>query len=240
MKSRVIAIMSPKGGVGKTTVSINLAASLASAGFRVLLIDANLETPHVAVHMGMLGYTRSLEDVLNGSINVREAIYRTNDDKMFILPSRVFKKGSDSNAKYKLVNLFHQIKKIKDDYDFILLDSRPSYDLDFIKLIEGIEVVIVTTPEITSMIEARKINEELKKHGIRMLGLVLNRVSRRVRNAIDKDEAKKMMEAKNIWEIPEDYVVLEALRRGIPAVYADRRTLFNKAFRALSNDISSK
>ncbi|MCL4398993.1 AAA family ATPase [Candidatus Parvarchaeota archaeon] len=240
MAARVIAVMSPKGGVGKTTVSINLAASIAEIGRRVLLIDANLETSHVAVHMGMVGYAKALEDVLNGSVNVKEAIYQTANENLFILPSRVFKKESDLNAKYKLVNLFHQIKKVKDDYDFIILDSRPSYDLEFVKLVEGIEVIIVTAPEITSILEARKMNEELKRYGVRIMGLVLNRVNKRVRNAIDKDEARKMMDVKAIWEVPEDYTVLEALRRGMPAVYTDKRTLFSKAFKTLSRDLSAK
>ncbi len=87
MAAKTIVIMSQKGGVGKTTVSANLAAAIADMGKRVLLIDANVDTPHIAVYYGIVGYKYSLEDVLSNLVHVNEAIYKTSSPNLHILPS---------------------------------------------------------------------------------------------------------------------------------------------------------
>ncbi len=240
MPSNVIVVMSPKGGVGKTTVSVNLAAALASIGKRVLIVDANLDTPHVAIYYGFVGYKNSLEDVLNGKIQVNEAIYKTENPNLHILPARVFKNKGDGNAQYKLINLFHHLGRIAESYDFLILDSKPSAGLDFVKLIKNASMLIVSMPEIASMIEAKKLNEESMASGVRVLGIVLNRVNKKISGHMNDAEVSRIVETKNIWKIPEDFNVFEALKKGIPIVWQNQKSLASKAFLELAREVASR
>ena len=238
MAAQTIVIMSQKGGVGKTTVSANLAAAMADLGKRVLLIDANVDTPHIAVYYGLVGYKYSLEDVLSGLVHANEAIYKTGNPNLHILPSRVFKKRGDANAKYRVINLFHQINKLSTSYDFIIIDSKPAESIDFVKLIEAAEIIIVSTPDITSAIEAKKLTEESTLAGVNVQGLIMNRVNKRSSAHMDKTEIGNVVEAKRLWEIPEDIAVFEALRAGIPIVWYKKKSPAAKAFMTIVDSIT--
>jgi len=73
--AKIITITSAKGGVGKTTTSINLGAALNAFGHDVVIVDANLTTPNVGLHLGAPIVPISLNHVLNGKADIEDAIY---------------------------------------------------------------------------------------------------------------------------------------------------------------------
>ncbi len=233
----MIAVVSPKGGVGKTTVSVNLAAALATLGKKVLIIDTNLETPHVAIYCGFVGFKYSIEDALNGMVSIKNTIYKTDEPNMHIMPSRVFKQRGDGNAKYKIINMFYHLEKLAEAYDFIVMDSKPSTDMEFIKLIKGVHIIVVAAPEITSLIEARKLEKEGIKSSLNVDGLVLNRVNTKIKSMMNDSEIGKMVSFRNVWKIPEDRGILDALHRGIPMVLYDKNSPSSRAFIKFAKDV---
>ena len=72
---KLIVVSSGKGGVGKTTTSVNLASSLARHGKNVILVDGNLTTPNVGLHLGFTKFPVTMNDVLKGEANLEDAIY---------------------------------------------------------------------------------------------------------------------------------------------------------------------
>src|SRR3989304_5349675 len=84
--SRIITITSGKGGVGKTTTSINLATALNFFGKEVIIVDANLTTPNVGLHLGAPIVPISLNHVLQGKAKIQDAIYE-HESGTKILPS---------------------------------------------------------------------------------------------------------------------------------------------------------
>ncbi len=238
-KATVIAIMSPKGGVGKTTTSINIAMALALLNHKVLIIDTNLETPHVAVHYGFSDFNYALQDVLNGTVQMEKAIYHNDKISLDIIPSRIFKKLGDGNADYKLINLFHHLNQIRDKYDFVVLDSRPSSSLDFIKLINDVNVLLVTLPEITSVIEAKKLKEKIEENKIKVLGIVINKVNIKNESNMSKSDIEHMVRTKIVGEVPEEPKMSRALMTGTPITVLNTKSKTAASFMQIASNIAS-
>jgi len=144
---KIIALANQKGGVGKTTSSINLAASLAVLEFKTLLVDAD---PQANATSG-IGYdpreikSSIYECIING-IDPKEAILETSTPNLDLLPAHIDLVG----AEIEMINLTdreHKMKevfaKIKDQYDFIIIDCSPSLGLITINSLTAADSVVI-------------------------------------------------------------------------------------------------
>jgi|SRR5690625_2673266 len=129
---RVIAISNQKGGVGKTTTSVNLAASLSHYGKKVLLIDMDPQssaTTSLGINRSML-YS-NIYEVLIGNKTIEETIVKLDKFKIDVVPATI----ELANAEVKITHedrnyvLYNKIKSIRNNYDYILIDSPPSLGL---------------------------------------------------------------------------------------------------------------
>ena len=133
---KIISLVNQKGGVGKTTTSINLSASLAMLGKKILLIDLDPQgnaTTGVGINKGDI--TSSVYDLLRGSASVSEVIIKTDFKNLDIMPATIKLAGIDieliekskidPNFK-KAYQLKEKLVSIKDQYDYIIIDCPPS------------------------------------------------------------------------------------------------------------------
>ena len=145
--SKIIAIANQKGGVGKTTTAINLAASLAVLEFKTLLVDADPQANSTSgVGFDPRNVKTSIYECIINEVNPRDIILSTTTPNLFLLPSHIDLVG----AEIEMINLPNRermmkvvLDTIRDDYDFIIIDCSPSLGLVTINSLTAANSVII-------------------------------------------------------------------------------------------------
>lgn len=170
---KLIVISSGKGGVGKTTTSVNLATTLSKQGKSVILVDGNLTTPNVGLHLGLTKFPVTLNDVLKGEATLTDAIYIHPLGFKLVPGSLSIRSFSEINSR-KLKKLFDDLR---DMADFVIVDSAAGLGNESISVLKNAdEVILVTNPELPAVTDAFKIVTLAKEIGVPVKGVVLNRV----------------------------------------------------------------
>ncbi len=173
--TRVIGVASGKGGVGKTTVATNIALALRDFGKRVLLVDCNLSTPHLAYYLGVSNYKYTLNDALLGKVDIISTTHLK--DGIKYIPASLNLKdlvGVDTLSFKK------HLKKLQNDkYDFIILDAAPGLGREALAVLDAAEeVIFVTTPFVPMVNDVIRSAEVLKSlKGVKSVGVVMNMIT---------------------------------------------------------------
>lgn len=203
LRGRVYAVTSGKGGVGKTSISVNLSISLARAGLRILLIDADMGLANVDLMTGVSA-AHSIEDVLNGDASIFDALAE-GPEGLTILPAssavgRVQEAGSLDLLKKELV-------KLENAFDYIFIDTGAGISanvVDFVFMAE--EVIVVMTPEPTAFADAYAMVKLVKIERPELsVSVIVNMASK-------EDEAAKIFAKFN--EIVKRFLNTEVVYRG--------------------------
>ncbi|HLE06774.1 MAG TPA: cell division ATPase MinD [Candidatus Nanoarchaeia archaeon] len=169
--SKIVCVASGKGGVGKTTSVVNLGSALSKFGYDTIIVDGNVNTPDMGLHLGMPSNGTSLQDVLKNHKSIFESVYlHPNGTK--VVPSSINMWGLLNLSRNKL----NEIKKLKGYCDLILLDCSPGINDEAEACIKASdEVLIVTNPEIPSVTDALKTVMLARKNGKTVIGAIINK-----------------------------------------------------------------
>lgn len=142
---KIIAVINQKGGVGKTTTSINLACGLARQGQKVLLIDLDPQA-HSTIGLGVEpeSYQISIDDVLMQKSSISESTLKTKVDNLFLVPSRIRLDMVEQLLTPKLFKETFLAKAIRNlNYDFIVIDCRPTLGTLTINALYATDFILV-------------------------------------------------------------------------------------------------
>lgn len=147
MGTKIIAIANQKGGVGKTTTTINIAASLAAMEKRVLVIDADPQANATSgLGVDVEKVKKSIYECLIDNIPASEAIESTNIEGMDLMPSHIDLVGAEIemiNLEHREIRLKKALEDIKSNYDYVFIDCSPSLGLITINALSAADSVII-------------------------------------------------------------------------------------------------
>src|SRR3989338_8814657 len=213
--TRIIAVVSGKGGVGKTTMVANLGTALAKMGKNVIILDANLTTPSLGMHLGVPLYPVTLHDVLKGRANIKDAVY-SHESGVRIVPAGISlrdMRGVDSK------DLPNALLDLLGSAEIILLDASAGFGRETLASIESAdEILIVTNPEISAVTDALKASKISEQLGTKVTGLILNRVTGKNYEMTTRDIIGMLDNINLIGEVPEDLEVQKSVAARNPVI----------------------
>jgi len=205
--TRIIAVIGGKGGVGKTTLTSNLAYALTELGEDVIAMDTNLTTPNLGLHFGMHLPKKTLHDVLKGKVRLQKAIYPHPFGFKFI-PGSISTRDLTGVDVGKLSNVtFNLIGKT----DYVLMDCAAGLGREAVRAIAAAdEVLLITNPDLPSVADALKTADIAKQMRKNIIGVVVNRRKGKG-HELNLREIREILELPVIAQIPEDKLIAESI-----------------------------
>ncbi len=231
--TKIIGIVSAKGGVGKTAVTANLGVALVKQGRQVVVIDGNLTNPHLGLLLGLpQAWPSTLNDVLKGRIRMEKALV-SHPSGVQIVPAAFEPRDLRSLPLCRLRSRMRETFA-KRDVDFVLLDSSPGLSAEGVLALKlADEVYFVATPHLPAVIDIAKARRLLNRGDAKPSGVILNRVRNKPYELSDA-EIEHFTRLPIIGRIPEDEAVLKAVNFKVPVVTAEPRAKASLAFEDLA------
>lgn len=228
--SKIIVITSGKGGVGKTTTAINLGAAMNYFGRDVLIIDANLSTPNVGIHLNSPEVPINLNHILQNKADAHEAVYE-HESGLKIMPSSLSIKELKRTKPEKFKSFLEDFKKLS---DYVIVDCAAGLSSEAVSAIESAdELIVVTNPEmpaITDALKTIKLADDMNKH---VRGIIMTRV-RKDAIEMQPEEVKEMLDSPVLGMIPEHLDIKRALRKKDALVHVYPKSDASRAYKEIA------
>ncbi len=247
---RIIAIANQKGGVGKTTTSVNLSACLAYLGKKVLLMDIDPQgnaSSGIGVAKGEL--ESCIYDVLIDDEPAENVILQSKVENLFVLPATISLAGAEIELVSTIsreLRLKNALEKIKDNYDFIIIDCPPSLGLLTLNALTASDAIIIPVQceyyaleGLSQLLSTIRLVQKHLNKNLMIDGVVLTMLDARTNLGLQViEEVKKYFQDK-VYKtvIPRNVRLSEAPSHGEPIIIYDSRSRGAEVYLELAREV---
>ena len=249
-KCKVIAVTNQKGGVGKTTTSVNLGACLARAGQKVLLIDTDAQgnaTSGIGVRKHNI--ENDVYDVIVSELPIREAIMPTYIDNLDVVPATIQLAGAEIELTAQMARekkLYDAVQDVKEEYDFILIDCPPSLGLLTINAFTASDSILIPVQSeyyaLEGLSQLMNTIQLVQKHfnpDLQIEGVLMTMLDARTNlgNQVVEEVKKFFKEKVYKTVIPRNVRLSEAPSHGMSIIDYDPRSRGAEEYEALAKEV---
>ena len=250
---KIVSIVNQKGGVGKTTTSVNLSACLAELNYRVLVVDIDPQgntTSGLGIEIG--DDTNTIYDVISGDADVKESLYKTDFGTLYVCPSDIQLAGSEIelvDVEKREFRLKECLGKVKDDFDYIIIDCPPSLNLLTLNALVASDSILIPVQceyyaleGLSRLMQTVKTVKQRFNPKIEVDGVLLTMFDTRTNLSIMvADEVKKFF-PKKVYKtvIPRNVRLSEAPSYGEPINVYDKYSRGAESYIELAKEFSGK
>ncbi|KAA9005136.1 ParA family protein [Paenibacillus spiritus] len=250
--SKIIAIANQKGGVGKTTTSVNLGASLATLGKRVLLVDIDPQGNTTSgVGINKADVENCIYDILINEVHPRDAILETKIDGLHIIPATIQLAGAEIELVSTIsreLRLKKALSLVKPQYDYILIDCPPSLGILTINSLTAADSVIIpiqceyyALEGLSQLLNTVRLVQKNLNPLLRIEGVLLTMLDARTNLGIQVIEEVKKYFQEKVYRtiIPRNVRLSEAPSHGQSIVTYDPRSKGAEVYFELAKEVVS-
>ena len=250
--AKIIAITNQKGGVGKTTTSVNLSACVASEGYRVLVVDADPQgNTSSGLGVRVKSTTPTVYEVMAGEAELQKALIKTQEEKLFVLPADIRLAGAEielANVEGREHVLAEALAPARSEFDYIFIDCPPSLGLITLNALCAADGVLIpiqceyyalegVSALMGTIQKVQKINRRLSIEGV-----VLTMLDARTNLGIQvAQEVRKVFKGK-VYNtvVPRNVRLGEAPSHGLPIHLYDPRSLGAQSYQSLAKEFLAR
>lgn len=250
---RIIAIANQKGGVGKSTTSINLSAALAELGKKVLVIDCDPQgntTSGFGIEKNDV--EKTLYELMLGEFTIEETIQENVIENLSIITSNVDLAAAEIELigiEEKEYILKNNVEKIRDNYDFIIMDCPPSLNMLTVNAMTTADTVLVpiqceyyALEGLSQLLHTIELVKERLNPGLEMEGVVFTMYDARTNLSLQVVENVKENLNQNIYKtiIPRNVRLAEAPSHGLPITKYDAKSAGAESYMMLAEEVINR
>nr|WP_285869045.1 AAA family ATPase [Mesobacillus maritimus] len=249
---KIIAIANQKGGVGKTTTSVNLGACLAYIGKRVLMVDIDPQGNATSgVGIEKADVNQCIYDVLVDDVAANDVILPTSVENLFVIPATIQLAGAEIELVPTIsreVRLKRALEEVKQDFDYILIDCPPSLGLLTLNSLTASDAVLIPVQceyyaleGLSQLLNTVRLVQKHLNHDLKIEGVLLTMLDARTNLGIQViEEVKKYFQDK-VYKtiIPRNIRLSEAPSHGEPIIIYDPKSRGAEVYLDLAKEVLS-
>ena len=250
---RIISVANQKGGVGKTTTTVNLGASLAYLGKKVLLVDIDAQGNATSgVGIRKPDVKEDIYDILVNEVNIKETILPTSRENLFIVPATLQLAGAEIELTSMMAResrLKLALNEIKDDYDYILIDCPPSLGHLTINAFTASDSILIPVQceyyaleGLSQLLNTVRLVQKHFNPDLAIEGVLLTMFDARTNLGAEVVEEVRRYFQEKVYEtvIPRNVRLSEAPSHGLSIIDYDIRSKGAEVYQALAKEVLAR